>query len=59
MIKLFKHKMYVFTYEIQCSREHSLFSVCMTEHKFHLYLPANQHDGKKQKNYHVSTYILS
>jgi len=51
--------MYVFTYEIQCSREHSLFSVCMTEHKFHLYLPANQHDGKKQKNYHVSTYILS
>jgi len=59
MIKIFKHKMYVLTCEIQCSREHSLFSVRMTKYKFHLYLPANQHDDKKQKNYHVSNYMLS
>jgi hypothetical protein len=55
MTKIFKHKMYDFTCEIQRFEEHSLFSVRMMKYKFHLYLPATQHDGKKYKKYHVST----
>ena len=47
--------MYDFTCEIQRFEEHSLFSVRMMKYKFHLYLPATQHDGKKYKKYHVST----
>jgi hypothetical protein len=58
-IKIFEHMMYVFTCEIQCSGEHSLFIICMMKYKFYLYLPATQYDGNKYKNYHVSTYILS